>query len=270
MLNLKGLNQDQIKELLPDNLILLGYRGSISHGMYLNPKNENSIDDKDIMGIFIAPIDYYVGIKNIRETKEKFLNEWDSVCYELKKMINLLIKGNPNVLSLLWLKDNYYIYQTEYSDLLIENRNIFTSKKIYHSFVGYAWGQFHRMTHYKFEGYMGEKRKKLVDKYGYDCKNASHLIRLLKMAIEFLNEGVLYVEREVDAQYLLEIKNGEYTLEQIKKEAERFFKLAEESYMKCTLSNEPDYEKINNICKKILLDYLKCKNNLSMPPLEIT
>jgi len=30
---------------------------------------------------------------------------------------------------------------------------------------------------------------------GYDSKNAAHLIRLLRMGIEFLTEGKMYVER---------------------------------------------------------------------------
>ena len=88
-------------------------------------------------------------------------------------------------------------------------------------------------------------------------KHASHLIRLLKMAIEYLNEGVLYVERKLDAKYLLDIKKGEYTLDQVKKESYKLFKLAEESYIRSTLPNEPDYEKINKLCIDILQDYLK-------------
>jgi DNA relaxase NicK len=44
-------------------------------------------------------------------------------------------------------------------------------------------------------GYMGKKRRELVVRVGYDAKNAAHLIRLLRMGIEFLTEGTLYVER---------------------------------------------------------------------------
>lgn len=256
-IKLKGLTIEETKNLLSDNLILLGYRGSIAHGMYIPNKDPNSIDDKDIMGIFIAPKDYYLGIKQIKDVKERFINEWDSVCYELKKMINLLIKCNPNVMSLLWLENNYIIYNSEIGQKLIDNRNLFNSKKAYHSFVGYAHGQFHRMTHFKFEGYMGTKRKGLVEKYGYDCKNAAHLIRLLKMGIEYLNEGVLYVERKLDADYLLEIKKGEWKFEKVKEEAERLFKLCENSYLNSKLPNEPDYENINKLCVEILEDYIK-------------
>ena len=58
------------------------------------------------------------------------------------------------------------------------------------------------------KGYMGEKRKRLVEKFGYDTKNASHLIRLLRMGMEFLVDGELHVERE-DAKELLRIKGRE-------------------------------------------------------------
>jgi len=56
-------------------------------------------------------------------------------------------------------------------------------------------------------GYMGKKRRELVRRVGYDAKNAAHLIRLLRMGIEFLTEGTLYVERP-DAAELLDIKRG--------------------------------------------------------------
>jgi len=248
---LKNLSVEQTKELLPDNLILLGYRGSIAHGTYVPNSKPNSIDDKDIQGVYIAPIEHYFGLKHY-DFKEKFIGEWDAVSYELKKFVSLLLKGNPNVLGLLWLDDKHYIHKTAHGQMLINHRDIFISKKIYHSFTGYAWGQFSRMTHYKFEGYMGEKRKALVDKYGYDCKNASHLVRLLEMGIEIMTEGKIYVERP-NAQKLLSIKNGEWSLEQVKKEAHRLFEIAHETYIKSTLPNEPDYGKV----EALLIDILK-------------
>ena len=48
MIKLKGLSEEQTKELLPpQGLILLGYRGSISHGTYEPSEDPNSIDDID-------------------------------------------------------------------------------------------------------------------------------------------------------------------------------------------------------------------------------
>lgn len=251
-MKLKGLSKEEQNNLIPDNLIFLGYRGSIAHGLYVPNNNPNSIDDKDLMGIFIAKPDHYIGLQQEKDTIEKWYNEWDCVYYEFRKILNLLLKGNPNVLSLLWLHDRYILKVSKEWDFIKLNKEIFVSKKVYHSFAGYAHGQFKRMTHHTKKGYMGEKRKQLVDKFGYDCKNASHLIRLLKMGIEFLTEGVLYVQRTLDAPQLLSIKNGEWPLEKVKSEAERLFDLCEKAYINSKLPSEPNYEKANELCINVL------------------
>ncbi len=247
----------QLKEL-SEWAILIGYRGSIAHGLYVPQENPNSIDDKDIMSIIIPSKEYYLGLKEFgsKGTKEIKQDEWDIVIYEVKKFINLLSKGNPNVLSMLWLPEDCYIYLSEEGKELIKNRNLFVSKQVYHSFVGYAYGQLHRMTHQAFQGYMGEKRKKLVKEFGYDTKNASHLIRLLRMGIEFLVEGKLYVRRK-DSHELLSIKRGEWSLEKVKETATDLFKKAELAYINSFLPNEIDIDKINSLCIKILERRLK-------------
>lgn len=254
-----SIPKDLIKEhkALSDWNIITAYRGSISHGMFMPNNDPNSIDDKDAIAICIPPIEYYFGLKTYgsRGTKEIKRDEWDIVIYEFKKFISLLLKGNPNVLSLLWLEDIYYINVTEIGQKIIDNKHLFIGKHVYHSFVGYAKGQMHRMTHGACMGYMGEKRKKLVEKYGYDTKNASHLIRLLRMAIEFLNEGKLYVQRNSDATELLDIKKGKWTLEKIKSEADRLFKLADESYVKSSLPNELDKQMINQFMCGLMEQY---------------
>lgn len=256
-MKLKGLSIEETKELIPDDLIFLGYRGSIAHNMYIPNTDPNSIDDKDIMGVFLAKPDHYIGMDKEKETREKWYNEWDCVYYELKKIISLLSKGNPNVLSLLWLDDRYVLHTSDEWEYLKSIRESFACKNVYHSFIGYSRGQLKRMTHFKFEGYMGEKRKALVEKYGYDCKNAAHLIRLLRMGIEFLTEGYLYVERKHDAKQLLEIKNGEWSLDNVKKEADKLFKLCEYAYIRSPLPPKPDFDTINKVCMNILKGYLK-------------
>jgi len=249
---------------LPDNLlkhhelsdwaILLGYRGSIAHGMYIPNSDPNSIDDKDVMGVCIPPIEYYWGLKEFgsRGTKEIKQGEWDIVIYEVKKFIRLLRKGNPNALIMLWLEPEHYIYVSDVGKYIIENGDTFVGKHIYHSFVGYAMGQLKRMTHIKFEGYMGEKRKRLVEKFGFDCKNASHLIRLLRMCAEFLVDGRFYAHRTKDSEELLAIKRGEWTLDKVMMEANQLFKECETLYSQSTLPESPDDEAINKLCVKLL------------------
>lgn len=247
--------------LFPKNTILVGYRGSIAHNMYIPNTDPDSIDDIDIMGVFLAPVEHYISITKTKETVERFVDKYDIVSYEYIKFVKLLLKSNPNVMSLLWIKDNHYLKRHDYGQLLIDNRNLFVSKEAYKSFTGYAWGQLKKMEKFSCAGYMGEKRKKLVEKFSYDTKNASHCIRLLKMGVEFLTTGELNVFRE-DAPMLLEIKTGKWKLEQVKEEAKRLFTLADEAYVRSKIQDNPEYDKVENMVRDVMYDYIIAKGTI--------
>jgi predicted nucleotidyltransferase len=233
--------------------ILMVYRGSISHGMYVPNTDPNSIDDKDLMGVCVPPEQYYLGLKEYgsRGTKEIKEDEWDVVIYEARKFIHLLQMGNPNVLSILWLDKSMFLKITYAGRLLLDARSIFVGKHVFKSFAGYANGQLHRMEHGACMGYMGEKRKKLIGKFGYDTKNGAHLIRLLRMCVEFLNTGEMTVVRP-DAKELLEIKRGEWTLAEVKQESDRLFVAAKEAQDKSTLPEFPDTDRIAELAVTVV------------------
>jgi len=249
-------------ECLTDWCILSMYRGSIAHGMYLPNSDPNSIDDKDIMAICVPPLEYYFGLKEFgsRSTKEIFQDEWDIVVYEVRKFISLLAKGNPNVLSMLWLDEEHYLHQDPPGQMIICNRELFVGKHVFYPFIGYAKDQLKRMTHQSYQGYMGEKRKRLVDQFGYDTKNAAHLIRLLRMAIEFLTNGQMKVNRQKagDAQELLNIKTGQWSLEAVEREANKLFQDAEDAHEQSLLPEKLDWEKINELAV-IVVDFTRGK-----------
>jgi hypothetical protein len=104
-----------------------------------------------------------------------------------------------------------------------------------------------------YQGYMGDKRKKLVVKHGYDVKNAAHLIRLLRMCVEFLQTGELTVYRVKDADHIRAIKSGKFTLDQIKQEAEELFAQAKREKDASTLPESPDFDTVNELVKHIHL-----------------
>lgn len=233
--------------------ILHAYRGSIAHGMYVPQSNPDSIDDKDTMAFCVPPLDHYFGLAEFgsRGTQEIKRGEWDIVVYEARKAIRLLAQGNPNVLSMLWLPENMIISTTDAGRHLLEHRDLFVGRHAYKAFVGYAVAQMRKMEGGAHRGYMGEKRKALVERYGYDTKNAAHLIRLLRMGIEFVRDGELNVHRH-DAQELLAIKAGEWPLERVKAEAERLFRRAEAAYDRSTLPVKPDREKVDTLCVEVV------------------
>lgn len=250
--NADRMKMSAYKEIAP-RIIYEGYRGSHSHGTRLD--GADSIDDIDLMAVVVMPLEYYLGLKTFK-TRQIEEGRWDIVVYDIKKFVSLLLKQNPNVCGMLWLPEEHQTVRARISrEALLPNRDIFVSKKAFHSFAGYANSQFKRMTHYQaYEGYMGEKRKALVDEFGYDTKNASHLIRLLRMCIEFLGTGEFFVDRTgIDADQLIEIKTGEWALAQVKREAEGLFVKAEEAYQKSLLPDEPDYERASELCCEIIL-----------------
>jgi len=259
--------KEQVLALFPKQTILMAYRGSIAHGMYVPNTDPYSIDDIDLFGIHMAPLDCYLGLlrhkdyyeplsAKYRETVEAFHDEYDVVSYEFKKMMHLLMNNNPNVLALLNLKAEHYISVTSAGELLIKHKHIFFSQKVYYSFVRYAEDQLKKMKRTKFKGYMGKKRKSLVAEFGYDTKMAAHCIRLLRTCIEFLSTGELNVYREKDADELLQIKLGKRSLESVKLESEEL--LVEAVYAKkhSVLPEKPDYKTINLLTKQIIYDYI--------------
>lgn len=61
-----------------------------------------------------------------------------------------------------------------------------------------------------------ERYKEVLDKKGYDVKNATHCLRLMNMGIEIAKgEGIKVDRRGIDADYLLKVRTGQFTFEEI-------------------------------------------------------
>lgn len=142
--NLK--NPDGICKI-PGGTIMLAYRGSIAHNMYVPGTDPNSIDDVDLMGFVIGAESCYLGLTEwgSRGTKEYKEAQYDCVFYELRKAVSLLLQGNPNILGMLWLRWEDYLYLTSAARELIANRHLFIGKHVYNAFAGYAYAQLEKM-----------------------------------------------------------------------------------------------------------------------------
>lgn len=241
-------------EIFKKRCILYSYRGSKAHGLLTE-----ETDDIDLIGVCIPPISYFFGLDKFEQFSQLPTenNKDDIVIYDIRKYFRLLLKSNPNVISLLWNDWSDYLIIDGYGYDLIESREIFNSQQAYFSFGGYAKSQLHKMVSGAYKGYMGAKRKALVEKFGYDTKNASHLIRLLKMGIEFLSTGKFIVKRTKDRDELLGIKYGERSLESIKRQAIKLFTQLDEAKSKSKLPEYPDFDSANKLLQKTLIDYLK-------------
>ncbi len=242
---------------LKENCIMLGRRGSEAHGTYIKPEDPNGIDDRDLLGLVIPPRNFYLGLKDWTHA-EAIKGVWDVVLYEFRKFIGLLMKQNPNVLSMLWLDESDYLYQNSQFFMLKEHRDLFRCKDLaYKCIAGYAYSQLKRMTHYDIDAsrtgrYMGAKRKALVEKYAYDVKNAAHLIRLLNMGNEYLETGKMQVKRTHDRELIIDIKKGKYTLDEVQNMAQSKFERLDYAQSHSLLPETMDEKAIEDLTIKIL------------------
>lgn len=211
--------------------------GSHSHGTH-DPK-PGSIDDTDFMLVVLPPVERLLGLSKWEHwTMQQ--DELDVVAYSLEKYVRLVLKANPNVVGTLWLRDEDYLFRSFPFKMLQEQRHRFSSMEAYNAFAGYAYAQLKRLEGGACRGYMGAKRKELVKQFGYDPKNASHLIRLYRMGIEFVQTGTLNVFRP-DAEELKTIKRGKWSLEQVRREADRLEAQMQAAKETSPLPKQPDY-----------------------------
>ena len=81
---------------LEPNLVVLALMGSHSHGTYLPPEDPNAVDDIDLMGFVVPPIEYHLGLPRWEHWTLQ-VDELDVVLYSLEKAVRLLLKSNPNI-----------------------------------------------------------------------------------------------------------------------------------------------------------------------------
>lgn len=127
-----------------DTSILTGIIGSQAYGI----ATDNS--DIDFMSIVIPDEISLLGLREWGSsgTKEETYKNTNGTLiehkkFELKKAVSMCLSFNPNIIPLLWLDE--YEHITPSGRILIDNRTIFNSKKIYHTFSGFARGQLQKM-----------------------------------------------------------------------------------------------------------------------------
>ena len=237
--------------------IMMCMAGSQVHG------TDNEDSDEDYFGVVVPPTSRMLGLTNFDRWRYPEDSDLDASVFSLRKYVGLLIKNNPTMLETLWLREEDYCPRatTQSFRRLVAKREAFSSLRAYPAFSGYAYNQLSRMERGVTSGRMGAKRKKNVEKFGYDTKNASHLLRLYRMGIEFVETGQLNVFRTHDRKELLDIKNGEWDLEDVKAEAELLHDRMKAAKETSPLPKEPDMEAIDNLLIDISMDHLIYNEN---------
>lgn len=254
----KGLSN--VPKWIIPNLMYETITGSQAYGT----KQEDS--DEDIYGFCIPPKEvvfpHQIGgeIEGFGRQKNRFKlfqqhhvedkntgKMYDFSIYNIVHYFHLCMENNPNMIDTLFTPRICVTHSTQISELLREKRCMFLHKGSWFKFKGYAYSQITKMQSQNREG----KRKEVVEKWGFDLKFASHVVRLLGEIEQILIEGDLDLQR--NREQLKSIRRGEWTKEQIIDYFNHKEKELETAYINSKLPNYPDEEKI----KELLLNCLE-------------
>lgn len=214
----------------PENIILEGITGSTAYGL----DTENS--DQDVKGIYVAPTEAILSLSKPRETYDHTDPDW--TYHELGKFLSLAIKCNPTILELLFLEG--YTVNTKFGRMLIDNRHLFLSNTVFHSYGGYAISQARKLN--ARGGTFGNGRNKRYSKH------ARHCFRLLYQGKELLETGNLTVRvTQQMREKLFEI--GDLPVSSLVNLFESEFKNFDK--IKSVLPDKPDLDRINKLLLKI-------------------
>lgn len=357
---------------IEDGMVLFCASGSHAYGL------NTEMSDRDYKGICVAPRRFYVTLEEFEQKDKgwdlepdpnsKFpqLDGSDTVVYEVRRYLQLLLSQNPNILEMLWQEPEDYLYLNDLGKVLVEHKHRLISKKIAGTFVQYARAQIKKMeTHRKWlldppmkkpewedygvpSNYLSSsqiesfieylyllikdrieyyqvaqdlyellnnkvdwkgvlkqcvlpeecselsremarassdymvllrasqqyradckrwsnyqdwlrnrnvKRSEIERVCGYDGKNASHCVRLMRMAIEGLRTGEIIVNRKRagDAELLLDIKYGRMPYSDLNAMVNELFATSEYVIKnECVLPSSVDRSLINSLCETII------------------
>lgn len=136
---LKSKNYDFLRtnEHLGNNIILLGLGGSHAYG------TDTETSDLDIRGCALnRREEILVPTRNFDQVVE---DTTDTIIYSFNKLVSLLTSCNPNTIELCGLRPEHYLYIRPIGQELLDNAELFLSKKAIYSFGGYATSQLRRL-----------------------------------------------------------------------------------------------------------------------------
>ena len=179
-------------EHLGNNIILLALGGSHAYG------TNTPTSDLDIRGIAIEKPEEIIGYHKF----EQFINEeTDSTIYGFNKMVHLLTQNNPNIVEIIGLNPDQYLYVSKLGQELLDHKDLFLSQRCFYTFGGYARANLKRL-----------ENALARDNYPEDKKNEHISISLQSALSNFnnqhntdINPAFAYVDDGGKLRYKLDI-----------------------------------------------------------------
>lgn len=192
MLSSSDYNFLRLNNNLGKNIILIGLGGSYAYG------TNTPESDIDIRGCALNSKRNILTNKNFEQVIDV---STDTVIYSFDKLVSLLCNCNPNTIELLGFEPDEYLYCSKIGKELLDNKNLFLSKKAVQSFGGYATAQLRKLDN---------KAVRTVEQ----SKREEHILNSIKNAyvtfpekyFGFEEDSIkLYIDKAIQEDYDTEI-----------------------------------------------------------------
>ncbi len=132
---------------LATKTIFLTRHGSHAYG------TNTPASDEDFKGVAIPPGKYFYGyLERFEQAEFRHQKDGlDAVVYDIRKFFKLAADCNPSIIEVLFTDPDAHVVVTPLGQRLLDNKQLFISKKAKHTFSGYAVSQLKKIkSHYRW------------------------------------------------------------------------------------------------------------------------
>jgi len=211
--------------------------------------------DTDYKGFGMPDCDYIIGLKRQETDSCKNLTEnSEEALFSVGKYLSVLMKGNPTVFEIAFADKKFHTVRTPIGSAIISFvQKTFITKHLFSPYSAYFRAQRADIKKQKTKG----NRIEIIKQFGYDTKSASHCLRIGYQCNQIMKTGYLNPTLEGEEREIcMAIKKGEMNLSQVDSILEKVDKEMYNSYKNTKLTEQPDYQTVNEFCVSIYKNYL--------------
>ena len=192
--------------LLKDNILFLTVAGSHAYG------TNTKTSDLDIRGVVLERETDTLGLTDFEQYVDA---KTDTVIYTLKKFLKLVKECNPNIIEILYSKQEHYLYVSPLGKVLLDNKDLFLTKRAAFSFGGYANAQLNRLENAMSRDTLCEHDK--IEHINRSVENAAKSFETkYKLPVDAIKTYVGSWYNEMDEEILVDFKQEHYPLARLR------------------------------------------------------
>ena len=231
-----------VEKWIEDATILKVLTGSRGYGVV----TENS--DHDVIGVAIPPKELLLGLQgfkhyNAAEYKDGAINnprnKTEVTIFSLLRFFDLAIGMKSHALEVLFAHPDNILKCAPFGSILLENKHLFLSKKVYFSLRSHAFSE-ERSIRNTLRSYN-------TDFYMKRNKHYYLMFALLHIGIETLETGEVNIRRDKEKEFLLDVREGRISEEEMDKVKSKLFRRLDDANTSSKLPDFVDYNKVNDL-----------------------